>query len=152
MAKVSHEELSHFLTCQQGQDDIRGVFLARLSHQVLITYYNLGNGGNLEFVRTFSFSAEPGKRSGKLLRVHTVDAYEAARNNSHTPDSTYDGIVIDLDVNVVDNDPVCGDPGWQTYWKSDLNEDCDVNILDFSLLASPWLICSHPLVPGCSQP
>ena len=35
---------------------------------------------------------------------------------------------------------------------SDLNEDCDVNLLDMALLSSDWLRCIEPFEAGCETP
>ena len=45
-----------------------------------------------------------------------------------------------------DPDPVC-----LSYPASDLNTDCEVNLLDFAIMASEWLICNWDQPEYCSQ-
>jgi formylglycine-generating enzyme required for sulfatase activity len=45
-----------------------------------------------------------------------------------------------------DPDPVC-----LSYLVSDLNRDCEVNLLDFAIMAGEWLICSWDQPEYCSQ-
>ena len=40
----------------------------------------------------------------------------------------------------------CGDLG---YHSADANKDCTVDIQDFAAMASEWLKCTEPYVPGC---
>lgn len=37
------------------------------------------------------------------------------------------------------------------YHRADLNQDCYVNLIDFSLFASDWLECSVPFETNCTQ-
>ena len=41
---------------------------------------------------------------------------------------------------------VCGDHG---IHAADLNENCEVNLEDFAIMATTWLQCTDPAVPGC---
>jgi hypothetical protein len=45
-----------------------------------------------------------------------------------------------------DPDPVC-----LSYPASDLNTDCEVNLLDFAIMAGEWLICNWDQPEYCSQ-
>lgn len=67
-------------------------------------------------------------------------------HSSTSADSLFDGLIEDLVVNVGDNE--CGAWG---YHPQDLNEDCNVNILDFGEFAIKWLNCSQPYDPACDD-
>ena len=67
-------------------------------------------------------------------------------HSSTSADSLFDGIIEDLVVNVSDDE--CGAWG---YHPQDLNEDCNVNILDFGEFAIMWLGCSQPYEPACDD-
>jgi hypothetical protein len=43
----------------------------------------------------------------------------------------------------------CGEWG---YFGFDINKDCAVDLLDYSLLATQWAQCSHPAWAGCVNP
>ena len=44
----------------------------------------------------------------------------------------------------------CG--GWETVYKTaDINKDCNVDMEDFSELATDWKNCSNPADPNCDQ-
>ena len=49
-------------------------------------------------------------------------------------------------VNFGNHCTACGDWG---YFRGDLNFDCYVDLIDFAILASDWLLCSHPDDPLC---
>ena len=62
---------------------------------------------------------------------------------------TVTGVSVDQQVEyVVSIAPpeVCGDVG-TVYKLTDLNEDCEVNLVDLALFASEWLSCTHPAYP-----
>lgn len=47
-------------------------------------------------------------------------------------------------------EPACGNPGTE-YLAADLNQDCYVNLGDFTEIMAHWLWCSDPGNPDCNQ-
>ena len=47
---------------------------------------------------------------------------------------------------IIDNDLGCGDWG---YTQADLNRDCYVNLIDYTIFAQQWLTCTVPNGLGC---
>ncbi len=66
------------------------------------------------------------------------------RLTAASTDLEYDGLAIDVIVSVNENE--CGAIG---YLAADLNEDCKVDLTDFSLFAAEWLQCTFPHIVGC---
>jgi hypothetical protein len=61
-------------------------------------------------------------------------------------DLDYGGIsVSDVEVSITDNDCPAGGP----FPAGDNNEDCVVDLKDLAIIASEWLDCTLPNVPGC---
>ena len=56
----------------------------------------------------------------------------------------YDALTDSVGVSILENE--CG--AWGYYW-ADFDEDCDVDIVDLSTMASNWLDCTAPYDPGC---
>ena len=66
---------------------------------------------------------------------------ETIQHTVQSNDTTYNNIIV-RDISVYIEDDSCGAWG---YLPADYNMDCNVNLEDFSLLASLWLITDAPL-------
>ena len=100
---------------------------------------------------------EPGNYNvAQTVTVTAVDD-DVLENDPHSTviqhvvtsgDLSYNGYEIDdVTVTIAEND--CGAWG---YRNSDVNTDCDVNLLDFAIMAADWLTCTTPYSEGCTMP
>lgn len=66
----------------------------------------------------------------------SIDTIVISLNNGST---NYSGWIDDISISALPGDPQeCGDDG-TVYLKGDLNEDCEINMVDFSEIANNWL-------------
>lgn len=73
------------------------------------------------------------------------DPHASTLSLSATNGNEYDILSPEtVDVEILENE--CG--AWDYAW-ADFDTDCDVDIVDLSLLASEWLTCSRPHDPAC---
>ena len=78
-----------------------------------------------------------------LIHTTTITSSVTAGSDSIFAGQLLDNVVVEI----ADND--CG-PG--RYLEADLTQDCTVGLADFAIMASQWLACSFPTVPGCLEP
>lgn len=100
--------------------------------QEIVIAFNSGNWQNPQTV--FVLSADDDITGDLVVKiVHTV------------ANPAYD-LIIPVTVNISDNEPTCGAWG---YSLLDVNKDCYVNLKDFVMLASNWLVCTDPENANC---
>ena len=63
---------------------------------------------------------------------------------AESTDAGFAGLTGSINVSVLDND--CG--AW-SYQASDINQDCQVNLLDLFAMTSSWLVCTTPETVNC---
>ncbi|MCK5000017.1 MAG: exo-alpha-sialidase, partial [Anaerohalosphaera sp.] len=70
-------------------------------------------------------------------------------HSSFSNDPNFNNIpIVPVVVDVNDNEPYCGDEN-TIYLLGDVNEDCYINLVDFSIIAKEWLACTDPSLEEC---
>ncbi len=103
---------------------------------------------------------EPGDVGPKTVTVTAIDddvvEWEVGVNSLTmtltTDDLSYSSLGNQsVAVNIYDNECGSASGAIHMYHRMDMNHDCHINLLDFSILAHIWLDCSMPNDPSCSD-